>query len=232
MDGSARTATSPTSTAGRLCSDVSPRAAENIPVRASDDLLCNVPDCPLGARLIPLTRGKFAIVDEADYERVAAFKWTALHPSRTNWYGFRYEGPRDARKGIYLHRFILDAPAGVLVDHVNGDGLDCRRSNLRLCDATGNARNRRSNGSAKGYYVTRHGRFAVRLKVGNRQKYIGTFEREDDALAAYDTAARLYFGAFARLNFPDSEGAAPALSHVMNMPEERAPCPASRWVTG
>src|SRR5690606_1175342 len=90
---------------------------------------------------IPLTKGMFTLIDDADCERVNLHKWRA-HRSRNTWYAVR-NGP--GRKMIFLHRFISDAPEGLIVDHVNGDGLDNRRENLRLCTHAENARNRQTN---------------------------------------------------------------------------------------
>jgi hypothetical protein len=93
--------------------------------------------------LIPLTKGKFAIVDDEDFERVAAFKWTASLESRaTKWYAVRWtrkhERGNARRVKVRLSHFVLGiAPGslepGLVVDHLNDDGLDNRKSNLRVC---------------------------------------------------------------------------------------------------
>lgn len=102
-----------------------------------------------GTRQIPLSRGLFALVDEADYEQVSALRWYATHAGRARdkWYAVR-----SLAKGrrLLMHRLILSAPAGSEVDHINGDGLDNRRANLRLCARWQNCVNTRRL-SATGY---------------------------------------------------------------------------------
>lgn len=88
---------------------------------------------------IKLSQGKVAIVDEVDHERVSQFKWSATncpnsrYPEREKWYAIRREKMPNGRwVGVYLHRFLLPPPAGMVVDHRDGDGLNCRRDNLRI----------------------------------------------------------------------------------------------------
>ena len=77
-----------------------------------------------------LSQGKMAALDNADYERAAIFKWHARQEKQrpSCWYAVRTVG----NKTVYLHRFILDAPSGLDVDHKDGDGLNCQRLNLRI----------------------------------------------------------------------------------------------------
>src|SRR5438132_1563788 len=92
---------------------------------------------------IPLSNGQFATVDDEDYDLVARFSWTVSirrHTSYATAYG---GGGRKAAVRIYLHRLIMAPPFGIEVDHINHDGLDCRRSNLRLCSRSQNFMNKR-----------------------------------------------------------------------------------------
>ena len=89
-------------------------------------------------REIPLTKGYVALVDDEDYERAAAFKWSAIvirDKNKGRVYGMRATdwNPETRRNGkyIYLHRFILNAPDRVMVDHRDSDGLNCHKHNLR-----------------------------------------------------------------------------------------------------
>ena len=135
-------------------------------------------------REIPLTRGFVALVDDSDYERVNAFKWFALGPNHN---GVRFYAARTvARKTVALHRFILEAPQGAQVDHINGDTLDNRRSNLRLCTHSDNMRNRgaRSPLGLKG--VERHRRkFRATIVANGIRIRIGYFTTAEEAGRAY-----------------------------------------------
>lgn len=153
---------------------------------------------------IPLTRGFVALVDDADYERINAFKWQALVKPR-HVYAVRRD--RHGRK-IRLHRFILGETTARMVDHWNGDTLDCRRTNLRPCSRPENARNARAyltkiGSRFKGVSAGSVSRYKARITVDNKTIRLGTYSTEIEAARAYDEAARHYHGAFARLNFPD-----------------------------
>lgn len=160
------------------------------------------------SKKIPLTQGKYAIVDDADYEWLNQWKWYARKSGR-NWYVNRMT-PRknNGREMVFMHRVILDAPENKVVDHKNKNGLDNRRENLRLCSPGQNIRNSRTpRGSTTGYkgVTKRSGRkkFEVYINIGGRQKYIGCHDDPSEAARMYDRAARKYFGEFAGTNFND-----------------------------
>lgn len=154
----------------------------------------------LGCRWLPLTRGLFALVDEQDFEGVAAASWA---PSKTKCTTYA----RNSKKQ-YLHRLIMNAPAGMEVDHRNGDGLDCRRSNLRVCTAGQNRCNMRKTtipktSRFKGVCWDRtRNKWRATIKLHRQWTYLGRFDNEIDAAKAFDMAARELFGEFALLNFP------------------------------
>jgi AP2 domain len=156
-------------------------------------------------QIIPLSKGRVALVDDRDYERVRRYKWHF-----TGRYA-QTRTPSPERKHLLLHRFLLEAPTGIQVDHVNGDPLDCRRNNMRLTDSRGNNRNRRPlaawNGRPpsskyKGVWYERHGLRSWRagISVGSRRMYLGRFQSEDEAALAYNAAARRLHGEFACVN--------------------------------
>jgi hypothetical protein len=149
---------------------------------------------------ITLTRGKVALVDDADYEWLNQWKWRAIK-NGGNWYAVR----RQDGKIIFMHRLVIDAPDGVTVDHRNGDGLHNWRANLRLCTQTQNSRNRKKSKLASGLFkgVTfEQGRYyRARIKVDRKTINLGYFLSAVQAARAYDEAAKKYFGEFARLNF-------------------------------
>jgi len=137
------------------------------------------------------------MIDAKDAERVLAFKWCA-HESRGKWYARRRQGGRE----IKLHRFLMDAPSGVEVDHIDGDGLNNRRSNLRLSSHAQNSANqRRPKNNTSGYKGV--GRLEGRWYACIGGTYLGWYDLPEVAARAYDTAARERFGEFAALNFPD-----------------------------
>lgn len=162
-------------------------------------------------RRIPLTRGKFAIVDSSDCKWLSKWKWRATRPTPTGierWYAAHTIGPNG--KTIYMHRLIMLGirPSGrKLCDHRDGNGLNNQRNNLRLCSAAQNVQNRRKepglSSRFKGvYWHRRDQRWVSRLVHRRQSRFLGKFRDEQAAAVAYDVAARSQFGKFARLNFP------------------------------
>lgn len=150
---------------------------------------------------ILLTQGKSAIVDDADFERVAQFKW---HYTASTGYAAR----RDHRlnRQILMHRFIMDAESGIEVDHINGDKLDNRRLNLRFATRQENSHNSRGMPNTVSRYKGLSycdGHYYVRLMLNGVQGYYGRYKDERIAAKVYDFAASTAFGDFAKLNFPD-----------------------------
>lgn len=152
---------------------------------------------------ITLTKGYEAVIDAADVPLVGGFNWLALLGSRTVYVMRHKKTQAGPNVKFYLHRVLLDAPPGMVVDHINGDGLDNRRANLRLATVAENSRNaRRALSNTTGLKgVTHHlrdGRWQAQISVDGQIKYLGSFEHPDLAHAVYCAAARFYFGEFAR----------------------------------
>lgn len=150
-----------------------------------------------------LPSGHTALIDAPDYLfYVAGRRWHAI-PARDTHY---VQSGDDT--SLLLHRLVMKAPAGVLVDHINRDGLDNRRVNLRLCNQSQNKANRpapRNNTSGyKGVHATRSGRWAARITIDYRAIHLGTFDDAWAAAEAYNAAALAAWGAFALLNTPIS----------------------------
>ncbi len=157
---------------------------------------------------ISLTQGYVAIVDNEDYEELMRHKWYAHRDSRTGtWYAQRNVPQGNGKQTTSpMHRVILGAGPGEEVDHRNGDGLDNRRSNVRLCTKaqnTANRRKRRDACSSRFKGVARHkatGKWRARIMCGGKPKYLGLFADEIEAARVYNAAALKHFREFALLN--------------------------------
>jgi pheromone shutdown-related protein TraB len=152
----------------------------------------------LEIRFIPLTRGKAAIVDAEDYEILRKFKWHSLHNGKKTYAYHSFGG-----KNIGMHRIIMQEPKGFVVDHIDGNGLNNTRRNLRVCTWSQNQLNSRPRGKTSRYKgVCRHrNKWLVSMKIKGKNKYIGCFDDEIEAAKTYDRAAKIYLGSFAYLNF-------------------------------
>lgn len=155
-------------------------------------------------KTILLTQGKVAFVDDEDFERLNAFKWTAAK-RRDTFYAVRQAsrvnfGPQ---RMVLMHREIMSAPNNIHVDHENGDGLDNRKENLRLASRRQNMQNRRKRiVGFKGVYLDRRrDRWYSEIRTENGKKFLGSFKSALEAARAYDAAAIKIFGEFARPNF-------------------------------
>lgn len=149
---------------------------------------------------IKTSSGKVFIIDREDYKKVSLYKW---HIS-SHGYVKRDEWNGKNRKVVYLHRYILEINnTKSLVDHVNGDKLDNRKSNLRLCNRSQNACNSKlSKNNSSGYKGVRKKRkkWQAYFKFNGKQKSIGVFETKQEAALAYNKKVLAVFGEFAKLN--------------------------------
>lgn len=156
---------------------------------------------------LPLTQDKIALVDSADLDLLTRWRWEYL-PNGRDGYAVRRFRSGGKHITIYLHRQLLRAAPGEIVDHINGNGLDNRRENLRLATASENMANRPAKPRDipyRGVYRSRSGPtpYKAMLSVAGKCRHLGWFARMEDAARAYDRAAYATWGRFARLNFAD-----------------------------
>lgn len=143
-------------------------------------------------------RQRFALVDTADFTDLSRHWW-----SFTRGYAVRSE----SGSAVFMHRQILGLDAGQAVDHVNGNRLDNRRCNLRVATQAQNMANlglsdRNTSGFKGVSWNKRDRRWQATISINNKARNLGYYELDVDAAHAYDAAARVLRGAFARLNFP------------------------------
>lgn len=164
-------------------------------------------------KVIPLTQGKFAAVDDEDFEKLNQHKWYAYNANRAGlklqatWYAVR-QAPRENGKQhtIWMHREILGlSDSAVQVDHWNGNGLDNRRQNIRSATRGQNQQNRRKtlgcSSRFKGVYWEKlRGRWRAEIRIAGKLHFLGYFVNEDLAATAYAQAAKEHFGEFALVN--------------------------------
>lgn len=149
--------------------------------------------------------GERAIIDEADLDLAQQYHWCAYRRAKnTTTYvhgSFRVDG---VQRNISLHRLLMDFPEGLTIDHINHNGLDNRRANLRVATRGENLGNRRS--------FNKHGFKGITLKPerwvahgrdGNQKVHLGLFRTKEEAARAYDRWAHEKWGEFACLNFPE-----------------------------
>jgi len=159
-------------------------------------------------RKIPLGEGRFTIVDPRDFYWLNFFHWT-LDGKGENIYAVRNVIPAVGKSRIVrMHREIMQAPAGLFVDHRNLNSLDNRRANLRPATHSQNMQNRGKRKNAGSIFMGVSfdkwtGKWKARIRSDGKKMYLGRFYIEIDAAKAYDNAAKKYHGEFARLNLPD-----------------------------
>lgn len=172
---------------------------------AINSALCAV-EGHLPFRTIPLSQGFSAVIDAADYDRVSKSIWSV---SRAKWTNYACRAVKRGGKNvmIQMHREIMEPKEGQQVDHINHNGLDNRRQNLRLCSNCQNSRNTRSRPGTsvfKGVCFDKASRnWTAQITVNGKKKHLGNFREEVDAALAYDKAAKANFGAFSILNFKE-----------------------------
>lgn len=158
---------------------------------------------PLFMQFIPLRKNGetiFALVDDEDYERFGSFRWWC----QSEGYACGRHTGSWKDSGVYLHKLIVNPPAGYFVDHINGNRLDNRRCNLRICTRQQNNANKRKYENQSGYKgVQPNGKsgWGAFIVFNKTKIWMGTYQDKEEAAWVYDQAALQLFGEFAKTNF-------------------------------
>lgn len=154
-------------------------------------------------KLIPLTKGMCAQVDDDDYEWLSKHKWYSAPRSG----GVYVARATIAGRGVRMHRAITKAPSGMDVDHSDGNPLNNQKHNLRVCTRAENNRNNITLRNRKGFigvvFVKKRKKFRANIGYNNKVIGLGYFSTREEAMRAYDAAAKIYHGEFATLNYPE-----------------------------
>lgn len=142
--------------------------------------------------IITTSKGEEILVDDDKYFELIKHTWRV-----TNNYA------QSNKTNVYMHRFIMNAKEGELIDHINHDPIDNRLSNLRLNTPSGNAHNKTKMKNTSSKYIGvsfRSGKFVTRIKKDKKEYHLGRFENEEDAVEAYNKKATELYGDKANLN--------------------------------
>ena len=145
------------------------------------------------------------IVDDDIYEKYGKYSWYA-HKGKGEKLYVRWDTTiKGVKTKFILHRVIMDAPKGMLVDHIDGDTMNNLRSNLRICTQVENMRNQKKHINAtsqyKGVSLCRAtGKWVAQIRIDKKNIHLGTFAYEYQASLAYNNAAKKHFKEFALTN--------------------------------
>lgn len=153
---------------------------------------------------VQITQGKEVLVSNEDYSEISDYNWS--YSASTGYAVRKGRKNRSEPLTVHMHRVIIDVKANEQVDHINGNKLDNRRSNLRVASVQKNSFNRKKpkvkcTSQYKGVLKRKNAsKWEARIKFNNKAIYLGRFVNEEDAARAYNEAALKYFGDFAKCN--------------------------------
>ncbi len=152
-------------------------------------------------KYIQLTKGYKTLVDDEDFEYLNQWKWFVAHGRAAR--SIRIKGTKKKR-GIFMHRLIINTPIGMDTDHIDRNPLNNQKSNLRIATHTQNLMNRitqKNNSSGYKGIRKKYKGFEARIQVYKKDVYLGYFKTATEAAKAYDQGAKKYYGEYARGNF-------------------------------
>jgi hypothetical protein len=149
---------------------------------------------------ITLTNNEICIIDDEDFLKIKNYNWYA-----SKCKNITYATGYNKKDKQYMHRLIMNASKSEIIDHINNNGLDNRKQNLRICTVSQNAQNNRKRRDTSSIYKgvcynKRNSKWMASLKINGKFKYLGEFKEEIDAAKAYNNKAIELFGEFANLN--------------------------------
>lgn len=154
----------------------------------------------INAIWIPLTKDMYTLIDKDDYCLVEKKKWCCVYRGKAKT-PCAMASPSKRMPYCYLHRAIMKPPSDMVVDHINGDGLDNRRCNLRICTQSQNTMNRHQEKKWKGISYRKDNQiWRAYIQINKKMLGLGHYNKALDAATAYNIAAIKYFGEFACLN--------------------------------
>lgn len=168
-----------------------------------------LPDSTKGVK-IPLSKNKFAIIDEEDFNMINQWTWSFNGKYAVRWY---WDKKTRTYKFIQMHRFIINCPIKKEVDHINRNGLDNRKINLRICNHSENNRNKGKLISNTSGYIGVHEyksnkkwvnpikKWVANITINKKTVSLGYFLTKEEAARAYDKKAKELYGEFAQTNF-------------------------------
>lgn len=160
---------------------------------------------------IKLTKGFVAIVDDEDYDELSKYKWHVSIQRYGRIYACRNSKSTSGKRSrVQMHREVINATGTAEVDHINGNGLDNRKTNLRLATRSQNMRNGKLRATNRSGFIGASWHLSAKkwfaqLSINNRRIYLGLFDSAEDAAITYNVAARALHGEFAKLNNLPSE---------------------------
>lgn len=168
--------------------------------------ICNMCDCGSHAWQ-PLSRWAVVLVDAEDSWALSNHVWTLMNGNRFSSYAHARGYVKISSSGSYLHRAIMQTSSVVKIDHINGNGLDCRKNNLRQATQRQNLHNRRPKRSGTSKYLGVHRisrgaipKFQTQIAINKKTVLSLTFASEQDAAICYNYHAAHYHGDFVRFN--------------------------------
>jgi hypothetical protein len=155
------------------------------------------------SKTIPLSQGMVVVVDDCDFSLVKNRKWCAVLQNG-NYYAQTWQRTNGRYTTKMMHRLILGATRGSVIDHINGNGLDNRRSNLRFCSFSENQWNRKPNKNSKTgvkgvHWSAKEKKYVAQIREHGKRIMLGSFRSIEEAALAYREKAKQLFGVFAKL---------------------------------